>query len=124
MNSAEEEIARLSRNKSRLDARDRAKGTSGVGSPSTANSPNPGYTDADSDAGTSIGGSAIDSINTGSGKRGGKKKVNPEGTARRCANCGQVGHIKTNKKLVYFSSIHPFNPFMLSLFYCIALYFW
>jgi hypothetical protein len=22
----------------------------------------------------------------------------PTGTARKCANCGQVGHIKTNKK--------------------------
>ena len=24
----------------------------------------------------------------------------PAGTQRKCANCGQVGHIKTNKKCV------------------------
>ena len=27
----------------------------------------------------------------------------PAGTQRKCANCGQVGHIKTNKKWVYSS---------------------
>lgn len=32
-----------------------------------------------------------------SGPSGGSK---PTGTQRRCANCGQVGHIKTNKKYV------------------------
>lgn len=26
---------------------------------------------------------------------------NKDGTARKCANCGQVGHIKTNRKSVY-----------------------
>lgn len=26
-----------------------------------------------------------------------------DGTARKCANCGQVGHIKTNRKSVKFS---------------------
>ena len=25
----------------------------------------------------------------------------PPGTQRKCANCGQVGHIKTNKKYVF-----------------------
>ena len=29
----------------------------------------------------------------------------PSGTQRRCANCGQVGHIKTNKKYVELASL-------------------
>ncbi|PYI05411.1 putative transcription factor TFIID complex 145 kDa subunit [Aspergillus sclerotiicarbonarius CBS 121057] len=35
------------------------------------------------------------------------------GTQRKCANCGQVGHIKTNKKCVYYNSDFlgfPSNP--------------
>ena len=35
------------------------------------------------------------------------------GTQRKCANCGQVGHIKTNKKCVYYNSGllgFPSNP--------------
>lgn len=37
-----------------------------------------------------------------SGPSGGSK---PTGTQRRCANCGQVGHIKTNKKYVGIASL-------------------
>ena len=45
----------------------------------------------DGDAG-GVGGSS-----TGVGK--------PAGTQRRCANCGQIGHIKTNKKYASFGFI-------------------
>ena len=36
--------------------------------------------------------SGVAGLSTGAGK--------PAGTQRRCANCGQIGHIKTNKKYV------------------------
>lgn len=35
----------------------------------------------------------------GVGAGGGRKKKEAQATQRKCANCGQVGHIKTNKKL-------------------------
>ena len=82
----------------RAEDRRRAKGI--VSSPSAANSP-AGDDDTGSGPGTPHGGAP------GSGKRGGRKKVNPEGTGRRCANCGMVGHIKTNKKSVRFSFDPP-----------------
>jgi transcription initiation factor TFIID subunit 1 len=30
----------------------------------------------------------------------------PTGTTRKCANCGQVGHIKTNKKYAFSPPYH------------------
>ena len=66
------ELARLERNKDRRIARDKQKGTHVEGPDAEAEgSPkSPGATPAPK--GT--------------------------GTQRKCANCGQVGHIKTNKK--------------------------
>lgn len=86
--SAEEELARLRRNVERRHVRERAKGIL----------PSPGPSQAGDDDGAD--GAASQGTTPGTGKRGGRKKVNPEGTGRRCANCGQIGHIKTNKKYV------------------------
>jgi len=83
---AEEELARLQRNMERSNARKRAKGIDT--SPSAANSPA-----GDGDDGADEG-------HTDGKPKKGRKKQNPEGTGRRCANCGQIGHIKTNKKWV------------------------
>lgn len=77
----QDEMDRLKRNMDRRKARERAKGI--VESPSEANSPGADAGDGPSAAPT--------------GKKGRAKK-NTEGTARKCANCGQVGHIRTNKK--------------------------
>ncbi|KAG9894293.1 hypothetical protein KCU94_g12234, partial [Aureobasidium melanogenum] len=82
------EIERLERNMGRRQARERAKGIGSAASPSAAASP--GGDGAD-------GADAATPAPTGKGK--GRSKKNTEGTARKCANCGQVGHIKTNKKL-------------------------
>ncbi|KEQ78007.1 hypothetical protein M436DRAFT_35321 [Aureobasidium namibiae CBS 147.97] len=82
------EIERLERNMGRRQARERAKGIGSAASPSAAASPGGDGVD---------GADAATSAPTGKGK--GRSKKNTEGTARKCANCGQVGHIKTNKKL-------------------------
>jgi transcription initiation factor TFIID subunit 1 len=65
----ENELSRLNRNKERRFAREKQKGV----------------------ARASAGDSPADGVPGGSGKGA--------GTQRKCANCGQVGHIKTNKKL-------------------------
>ncbi|KAL5359385.1 hypothetical protein BJX96DRAFT_148295 [Aspergillus floccosus] len=65
----ENELSRLNRNKERRFAREKQKGV----------------------ARASAGDSPADGAPGGSGKGA--------GTQRKCANCGQVGHIKTNKKL-------------------------
>ncbi|KAB8234993.1 hypothetical protein BDV23DRAFT_158036 [Aspergillus alliaceus] len=65
----EAELSRLNRNKERRFAREKQKGATR----------------------TSAGDSPADGGPSGSGKGA--------GTQRKCANCGQVGHIKTNKKL-------------------------
>lgn len=74
-NSIQDELRRLQRNKERRHAREKQKSLIAEGnremSPTTA---------ACSPAPTGPGGP----------KTG--------GTQRKCANCGQVGHIKTNKK--------------------------
>ncbi|TKX25515.1 hypothetical protein C1H76_2165 [Elsinoe australis] len=88
LRAAEEELARLRRNVERRHVRERAKGIL----------PSPGPSQAGDDDGAD--GAASQGTTPGTGKRGGRKKVNPEGTGRRCANCGQIGHIKTNKKYV------------------------
>lgn len=84
--SLEEELARLEKNKDRRLAREKAKGiTAPSPAPDTAMSP-------DGDAAATAGPS----------------KQQPQGTQRKCANCGQVGHIKTNKKY-YCSRCHPLS---------------
>ena len=65
------ELARLERNKDRRIARDKQKGTHVEGPEGEAGSPS--------------------SPSTNPLPKG-------TGTQRKCANCGQVGHIKTNKK--------------------------
>ncbi|KAL8689058.1 MAG: hypothetical protein Q9218_005183 [Villophora microphyllina] len=76
-----EELTRLERNKDRRQAREKQKGFL-------------------NDEGTQL---SPDSPTTNV-----PPPVKTAGTQRKCANCGQVGHIKTNKKL------HPFsiNPFL------------
>ncbi|PGH04653.1 hypothetical protein AJ80_08487 [Polytolypa hystricis UAMH7299] len=71
MKYLQDELMRLQRNKERRHAREKQKGitSDSVDSPGAANSPSAGPAPAKG------------------------------GTQRKCANCGQVGHIKTNKKL-------------------------
>ncbi|OBT38688.1 hypothetical protein VE00_10844 [Pseudogymnoascus sp. WSF 3629] len=66
------ELARLERNKERRHAREKQKGIF-RGPEGTADAGSPSATPAADAA--------------------------PKGTSRKCANCGQAGHIKTNKKL-------------------------
>lgn len=82
----EKELARLARNADRRVAREKAKGIH-VASPSAAGSPGP----------SNANGPASASGADGTTPQKGRGR-NKEGTARKCANCGQVGHIKTNKK--------------------------
>ena len=65
----EEELARLQRNAERREVREKAKGLHAVSGTTPAT--------------------------PGSPTAGPSKAA---GTQRKCANCGQVGHIKTNKK--------------------------
>ncbi|KAI9792737.1 MAG: hypothetical protein M1833_001018 [Piccolia ochrophora] len=67
----EEELARLERNKERRIARDKQKGLL----PNDGSATSPGSPSSPSTS-----------------------NVKTTGTQRKCANCGQVGHIKTNKK--------------------------
>jgi transcription initiation factor TFIID subunit 1 len=67
------EIARLKRNKERRLAREKQKGRQSTIEPKEENTGSPSATPA-------------------------QTIEKPVGTARKCANCGQVGHIKTNKK--------------------------
>ena len=83
----EKELARISRNADRRVAREKAKGRHPPGSPA-ARSPGP----SEAEGGNS---NADGTPQKGRGR-------NKDGTARKCANCGQVGHIKTNRKLVTF----------------------
>ncbi|KAK4635711.1 Putative transcription initiation factor TFIID subunit [Fulvia fulva] len=87
----EKELARIKRNADRREARERLKKgkTADGASPSAAASPGP--SDADGPA------SAINGNVDGTPQKG--KGRTKDGTARKCANCGQVGHIKTNRKL-------------------------
>jgi len=82
-----DELARLERNKSRRLARDKAKGLGTAASPEAAGSPA-----ADGTTPTTPAATAAPS---GRGRGAGAAGT----TQRKCANCGQVGHIKTNKKL-------------------------
>ncbi|KAK3722211.1 hypothetical protein LTR37_002644 [Vermiconidia calcicola] len=73
----EKELARISRNAERRVAREKQKGKHAA-SPAAGS---PGPSDPD-----------------GTTPQKGRGR-NKDGTARKCANCGQVGHIKTNRKL-------------------------
>lgn len=90
------ELARLERNKDRRLGREKQKGG---GSADFAGSP--GTPGADDQPKT-------------------KGKGSTGGTGRKCANCGQIGHIKTNKKYIFPQSPFPV-PFvveMLTLLRC------
>lgn len=86
----EQELIRVERNAERREAREKAKGrVFNPNSPGAAGSP--GQSDANNSA-------------DGTPQKGGRGR-NKDGTARKCANCGQVGHIKTNRKSVTFQCI-------------------
>ena len=70
--SVRKELARLERNKERRHVREKQKGIYKAPEGSAAD-------------GTPAPGTPAEST--------------PKGTTRKCANCGQMGHIKTNKKL-------------------------
>ena len=101
----EKELARVTRNVDRRVAREKARGKSYAGSPSAVASPGGGGggaseigAPASSVAAALNGGGSVDTTpQKGRGR-------NKDGTARKCANCGQVGHIKTNRKSVISSN--------------------
>ncbi|RMY47154.1 hypothetical protein D0865_08842 [Hortaea werneckii] len=107
----QQEIARVQRNADRREARERQKqrsGAGGIGSTSfSANSAggagSPSASAAGSPGPSDVDGPGAASQDQPPQKSGGTGKSgrNKDGTARKCANCGQVGHIKTNRKSVY-----------------------
>lgn len=70
---------------------------SAAGSPAAAASPGPGPA---SPSISEAAGPTPAPVPTSSKPGKGRSK---DGTARKCANCGQVGHIKTNRKSVTLS---------------------
>lgn len=86
----EKELMRIKRNAERREARERLKAKNGIASPAAAASPGPSEVDGSSSNPTA----ATD--NTPQKGKGRSK----DGTQRKCANCGLVGHIKTNRKSV------------------------
>nr|POF26199.1 putative transcription initiation factor tfiid 111 kda [Quercus suber] len=90
----EAELARVMRNVDRRQAREKAKsrlvGTSTAGSPWASEADGPG---------TGVG-------STENTPQKGKRNKDG-GTSRKCANCGQTGHIKTNRKSVNGPSFCP-----------------
>ena len=86
----EDERTRIIKNSERREARERAKyrhsNVGAAGSPPASVAGSPGPSDADTTT-----------VTPQKAGRGGRNK---DGTARKCANCGQVGHIKTNRKSV------------------------
>lgn len=88
----EKELQRIKRNAERREARERLKakgnGNGNVASPA-AGSPGP----SDVDGPNPTAGTDNTPQKTGKGR-------SKDGTQRKCANCGLVGHIKTNRKSV------------------------
>ena len=85
----EQELARVQRNVDRREARERQKGRApgaAGASPSAAGSP--GAAGSDPDASSVVNGSGTDGTPQKAGGAG--RGRNKEGTARKCANCGQV----------------------------------
>ncbi|SMY20080.1 unnamed protein product [Zymoseptoria tritici ST99CH_1A5] len=93
----EKELFRVKRNADRREAREKLKHKHNNNANAAAGSPaagSPGPSDVDGPA------SAITAGGEGTTPQKGPGKGRPkDGTARKCANCGQVGHIKTNRKL-------------------------
>lgn len=93
----DEEIKRIQKNADRRHLRETAKNRNGggaAGSPPASVAGSPGPSDVDAPASSAVNGSTDVTPQKGRGR-------NKDGTARKCANCGQVGHIKTNRKSVY-----------------------
>ena len=89
------ELARLERNQDRRLAREKLKARTALAQSSAAS---PAADAVNSPAPSDIEGA--DPSPEKPGKAGPGKGRTKDGTARKCANCGQVGHIKTNRKLV------------------------
>lgn len=88
----QKELDRIKRNAERREAREKLKAKNAAHEASAAGSPGPSDVDG---PGSVINGGGNDTNTPQKGK--GRSK---DGTARKCANCGQVGHIKTNRKSV------------------------
>lgn len=102
----EKELERIQRNADRRTAREKQKGRMAAPAANTdTGSPGGGPSNSEADGTPQKGGAAGNAAGGGGGGRG----RNKDGTARKCANCGQVGHIKTNRKSVSFRC-----PFCLS----------
>lgn len=86
----EKELMRIKRNAERREARERLKAKNGMASPAAAGSPGPSEVE---------GPSSNPTTNADSTPQKGKGR-SKDGTQRKCANCGLVGHIKTNRKSV------------------------
>ena len=96
LQKATAELQRIQRNADRRELRENQKhkrANGGAGSPPASTAGSPGASDVDAAVNN---GSADPTPQKGRGR-------NKDGTARKCANCGQVGHIKTNRKSVYTS---------------------
>ncbi|EME48941.1 hypothetical protein DOTSEDRAFT_67851 [Dothistroma septosporum NZE10] len=87
----QKELARIQRNADRREARERLKKGKTADGASHSAAASPGPSDADGPA-SAVNGNADGTPQKGKGRT-------KDGTARKCANCGQVGHIKTNRKL-------------------------
>lgn len=85
----EKELMRIKRNAERREARERLK-AKGNASPAAAGSPGPSEVDGPS---SNPNATADNTPQKGKGR-------SKDGTQRKCANCGLVGHIKTNRKSV------------------------
>lgn len=87
----EKELARIERNADRRVAREKLKAKStGDFANAAAAAASPGPSEADGPTSAVAEGSTPNKV----------KGRSKDGTARKCANCGQVGHIKTNRKSV------------------------
>jgi len=93
-----EEMLRVQRNQDRRRVREAQKARAlGAGSPPVSAVGSPGRSEAEGEetnANGTVNGGADATPQKGRGR-------NKDGTARKCANCGQVGHIKTNRKSVH-----------------------
>ncbi|KKF97073.1 putative transcription initiation factor [Ceratocystis platani] len=112
----EEELARLKKNRERRKTREKQKelhrrvGSGGVmesfspepGTPASATGPSPStlISGATLPGASTPGGVGATGSNGAAGAAATTVDIKSvTGTTRKCANCGQVGHIKTNKKL-------------------------
>jgi transcription initiation factor TFIID subunit 1 len=99
----QKELTRVLRNAERREAREKLKEKKMQATHSPSAAPSPGPSDLDGPASTIAGPSAGPGLGAAADNAPQKSKGrSKDGTARKCANCGQVGHIKTNRKSVIF----------------------